>query len=390
MKNRCLGMILILTLLLGLFTGCAAGGDKTAETPDADVSDRIKIGILMWDRSDVFGSRCREMIDETAAALDIDVCYYDHHNDTALEIEGFKELAAEGCKGVIICNTSDVVMSEIIDLANEDHIYVAQFLRKINKGAYPEIYDKAVESAYFIGSVHENEIECGSMMTKMALDAGDRHIAVVSWGEDDNSWIWRREGIAREVEIWNAANPYEKVEFYEPQYSGITAEGGKNACRSIIDECKDVDAIIVAGGGGEPLLGVLGEISRAHAEEEIGKVDVVSTDFLDDLGERIDDGSMLGEAGGQAADPMFALIMVYNTITRAPSYVGVPQYYKDVKLPYIFITSSDEYDDYYRHFVDEFPYTQEEMIEIAEMDYKDLIKKASKHSLDDTVKRADR
>ena len=80
--------------------------------------------------------------------------------------------------------------------------------------------------------------------------------------------------------------------------------------------------------------------------------------------------------------------MVYNTICRKPSYIGVPQYYKDVKLPYIYISSSDEYAEYVGYFVDDFPYTREEIREIADLEYGELIKKAAKHSLEDAVRRS--
>ena len=388
MKKRCICLGLILIFIIGVITGCAAKEKAKSEPTEPGNVDKIKIGVLMWERSDIFGSRCREMIDETAAALGAEVEYVDHHNNPILVKEGFKTLIADGCDGVIMCNASDREMSDIIDLADENGIYVAQFLRKINKGAYPETYDKAVESAYFIGSVHENEIEDGSMMAEMLLNAGNRNIGIIGWSPADNSWIWRREGIEREIDSWNTANPYDRAQVFEPVYSGITAEGGKSACDDLLSIHPDIDAIIVAGGGGEPLLGALSRIERGIADDEIKKVDVVSTDFLDDLGDRIDDGTMIGEAGGQIADPMFSFIMVYNTICRKPSYIGVSQYYKDVKLPYIYITSSDEYAEYVGYFVDDFPYTREEIREIADLEYAELIKKAAKHSLEDAVRRS--
>ena len=50
-----------------------------------------------------------------------------------------------------------------------------------------------------------------------------------------------------------------------------------------------ITALIAAGGGGDPLQGTIAAVERAG---KVGKIHVVSTDFLADLGERLENGSM--------------------------------------------------------------------------------------------------
>lgn len=50
----------------------------------------------------------------------------------------------------------------------------------------------------------------------------------------------------------------------------------------------NLDALIPAGGGGDPLQGSNRVIERAGKTSDI---DIVSTDFLPDLGERLENGS---------------------------------------------------------------------------------------------------
>lgn len=72
-----------------------------------------------------------------------------------------------------------------------------------------------------------------------------------------------------------------------------------------------MDALIVAGGGGDPLVGSIGALAN---EGLTGKIDVVSTDFLDDLGEQLESGGMFAESGGHFCDPLYAFLITYNAI----------------------------------------------------------------------------
>lgn len=56
-----------------------------------------------------------------------------------------------------------------------------------------------------------------------------------------------------------------------------------------------ITALMVSGGGGDPLLGTVAAVERAG---KVGKIHVCSTDFLADLAERLADGSMTAESGG--------------------------------------------------------------------------------------------
>ena len=53
--------------------------------------------------------------------------------------------------------------------------------------------------------------------------------------------------------------------------------------------------MIVAGGGGDPLIGAIAAIDGLGLT---GTIDVVSTDFLPDLDEQLEKGAMSAESGG--------------------------------------------------------------------------------------------
>ena len=100
----------------------------------------------------------------------------------------------------------------------------------------------------------------------------------------------------------------------------------------------DLDSLIPAGGGGDPLQGALAAVERAGKTSDI---DIVSTDFLPDLGERLQNGSMAGESGGHFCDPLIAFMMVYNAVKGnykdfAGKFVFFP-FFVSIFLPKIFL-----------------------------------------------------
>jgi hypothetical protein len=97
------------------------------------------------------------------------------------------------------------------------------------------------------------------------------------------------------VEEWNAAHADEQIELLEPQYGRTTTDTGRQAAEAIIDANPDIDALIVAGGGGDTLLGAIAGI---EAKGLTGKIAVVSTDFLPDLDVKLQTGAMAANSSG--------------------------------------------------------------------------------------------
>ena len=145
----------------------------------------------------------------------------------------------------------------------------------------------------------------------------------------------------------------------------------------------NLDALIPAGGGGEPLLGAIAAVETAG---KTGQIDIVSTDFLPDLGDRLKDGSMAGESGGHYCDPLFAFMMVYNAIKG--NYTGFAGTFNEINFPYLYVSSPDSYADYEKYFVDQLPYTDEELVAMSEQDLAGLTETAAKLSIEDAAARS--
>lgn len=379
MKKRILSLFLCGAMSLSLLVGCGNAGSGSAAA-----DGKIKIGVSIWSSTDVLGSQCKTIIDEAAEALgDVEVQYVDQGHVSEKVTASVEQLCAAGCQGVIICNSSDTEMTSAIKTCNDNKVYLSQFFRIISKDDNPDIYQAATDSPYYIGAVHENEPENGEKLMNILLEKGDRDIGLIGWEQGDATWLGRWEGYQKAVEDWNKEHPDDKATLSEPQYAGTSSEGGSRAAEALMSADPKLDALIPAGGGGDPLQGAIAAVERTGKTDSI---DIVSTDFLPDLGERLENGSMAGESGGHYCDPLFSFMMVYNAIKG--NYTDIEGNFVDMDFPYLYVSSAEDYKDYEKYFVDQLPYTDDELVEMSKLSIDDLAKKASELSIEDAAARA--
>ena len=398
MKKKIVSLILSMLLFVTTLAGCgdtaASGGsstssvaksgtEHTAQTATVKADEPIKIGVSIWSSTDVLGSQCKLILDKAAEALGVQVQYVDQGHVSEKVTASVEQLCAAGCQGIIICNSSDTEMASAIKTCNDNGVYLAQFFRIISEEKSADIYQAAVNSEYYVGAVHENEPENGEKLVNILLEKGDRNIGLIGWEQGDATWLGRWEGYKAGVEKWNAAHPDDQAVLSEPQYAGTSSEGGSKAAEALMSANPDLDALIPAGGGGDPLQGAIAAVERAGKTQDI---DIVSTDFLPDLGERLGNGSMAGESGGHYCDPLFAFMAVYNAIKGNYSDFGGK--FEDIKFPYLYVSSPDDYADYEKYFVDQLPYTAEELVEMSKLDMEGLKAKAAALSIEDAAARS--
>ena len=368
--------VLMFTLML---VGCGVG-DKQAEK---SADGKIKIGVSIWSSTDVLGSQCKRIIDAAADALNVEVQYVDQGHVSEKVTASVESLVAAGCQGIIICNSSDTEMASAIKTCNDNGVYLAQFFRVIDKNKNADIYEQAVKSPYYMGAVHENEVENGKKLVQILIDKKCRNIGLIGWEQGDATWLGRWEGYKAGVEEWNAAHPSDQVKLSDPQYAGTSSEGGAKAAEALMSADPTLDALIPAGGGGDPLQGAIAAVERAGKTQSIK---IVSTDFLPDLGERLENGSIAGESGGHYCDPLYAFMMVYNAIKG--NYTGIENNFIDVQFPYLYVSSSKDYGEYDKYFVKQLPYTNDELVEMAKLPLDQLKEAASKLSIEDAAARS--
>lgn len=377
--KKLLAMLLVITMCMA---SVACGKSSTTGNNDSKGNQEIKIGVSIWSSTDVLGSQVKKMLDAAANALGVKLVYVDQGHVSEKVTASVETLVAAGCQGIIICNSADSEMVSAINTCDQAKVYLAQFFRIISKDNSPQIYAQAQSSPYYIGAVHEDEVENGYKLAKLLIDKGDRNICLMGWTVGDATFLGRWEGYKKAVDEWNQAHPDDKVNMTEPVYANTSAEEGASVAKSFMNSYPDMDALIVAGGGGDPLVGAIGAINSAG---RTGEIDVVSTDFLPDLGEQLKTGGMFAESGGHYCDPLYAFMMVYNAIKG--NYTKPENSFLEIKYPYLYVSSPEDYENYSKYFVDDLPYNEEELKQMADLSFDDLSKWASKLTIEDVKTR---
>ena len=97
---------------------------------------------------------------------------------------------------------------------------------------------------------------------------------------------------------------------------------------------------------------------------------------------------MYCESGGHFCDPLYSFLLVYEACKGNSDFMpSAGSYGKEILFPYVFVSSVSEYEDYEKYFVDEAPYTDDEISKLAEMSFDDLNKAATALSIEDVKKR---
>ena len=366
--------ILALVLALTLICGVAIG---------AQADDKIKIGISIWSSTDTLGSECKRLIDAAAEALGVETQWVDQAHISEQVTASAETLCLADCDGMIICNSASAEMGSVIKTCDENEVYVAQFFRVIDPEANPDEYAQACASPYYVGAVHESEFDNGKTLVTILAEKGCRKIGLEGWEPGDATFLGRWSGYKAGVEEWNAAHPDDQVVLLEPQYGRTTTDTGRATAEAIIQANPDIDALIVAGGGGDTLLGAIAGIEGLGLT---GKIAVASTDFLPDLDVKLQTGAMAAESGGHYADPFYAFLMVYNAIKG--NYEVPTDGYYDMTFPYMFVSSVEDYANYAEYFTGtELPYYADEIVELANLPYEELAAACANLSVADVVAR---
>lgn len=376
-------------------TGLAGCDSSSSGSGEGGSSENIKIGVSIWSSTDALGSLSKNILDKAAEILGIELSYVDQGHVSEQVTASVETLCAAGCQGIIVCNSADSEMQACISTCDQNQVYLAQFYRIISEENSPDVYATAQASQYYVGAVHEDEVGNGERLIEMltadnedayeGIQAGARNICLEAWTVGDATFQQRWQGYQNGVDAWNSAHPDDPVTMTEPVYANTSSSEGAQVTQQFVNNYPDMDALIVAGGGGDPLVGSIGQLANMGLT---GTIRVASTDFLEDLKEQLETGGMYCESGGHFCDPLYALLMVYNAIKGNETYLPTEgDFGKEILFPYVFVSSVAEYENYETYFVEDDPYTDDEIAELAELDFDALNEKATSLSIEDVMER---
>lgn len=380
--------------LAGL-AGCSGDGGSSSSDGGSSDGEKIKIGVSIWSSTDALGKLSVDIIKKAADILGVEITTVDQGHVSEQVTASIETLCAAGCNGIVVCNSADSEMTAAINTCNDNQVYLAQFYRMISKENSPDVYSLAENSQYYVGAVHEDEVGNGEKLVELltadnsdayeGIQKGARNIKLEGWTVGDATFQERWKGYKSGIEKWNAANPSDQATLSDPVYANTSSSEGANVTQQFYNTDNTMDALIVAGGGGDPLVGSVGQLKNMNLT---GKIRVASTDFLDDLKDQLATGGMYCESGGHFCDPLYSFLMVYAACKGADSFMPKSgDFGKEIKFPYVFVSSVKEYQDYEKYFVDEAPYTDDEIKDLATKDFDALCTAAESLSIEDVKSR---
>lgn len=357
MKKKVVGLCMAIVMGCTLLSGCgdqnakpAGKSDPKAKTAEKKDSGKTKIGVSIWSTSDSLGGSCKTMLDAAAKALDCELVYVEANADQEQEIASIENLAASGCDGIIICNSSDGEMSSIINTCQTYDVKIAQFFRTLND---EEVKKMADESDVYVGRTFEDETTTGQKMAEIMAEKGCKNVGIISQDHGNTTYEKRCSGYKEKFEELG-------VTIVAEQWDCNNSEKASNAVNNFVASYPEMDGIVVIGGGGEPLEGTMSAVDNNGLT---GKITVCSTDFTANLGEQLENGGISAMSGGHWTDPLFSLLMVYNAVNGA--YDGEKSAI-EVVHPMMYVASVGDYKDYEKYFCgDVLPFTEEEIQNLA-------------------------
>ncbi len=392
--------------LAGGMTGAAAlagcsssdsssSGSSSSSSSSSSTDSGIKIGVSIWSSTDALGKLSVDIVEKAADILGVEITTVDQSHISEQVTASVETLCAAGCNGIIICNSADSEMTSCINTCDENGVYLAQFYRIISEENSPDVYAVAQSSEYYVGAVHEDEEGNGEKLIELlaadnenayeGIQTGARNIKLMGWTVGDATFQGRWTGYQAGVEAWNSANPDDPITLSDPVYANTSSTEGASVAQQFYNNDPDMDALIVAGGGGDPLVGAVGQLENMGLT---GTIRVASTDFLDDLEDQLTTGGMYCESGGHFCDPLYAFLMVYNACRGVEGYVpSAGDFGKEILFPYVFVSSVADYQDYEAYFVEDDPYTDDELAALAELSFDDLCTAAESLSIEDVKSR---
>ena len=350
--KRIISLICFVSLLVSL-TGCAPGDIAAVDTT------KLKIGVSIWNTTDILGSKTKDIIEETAGVLGVELEWVEHDYDKSSVRSSVERLCEAGCDGILFYAPDEGYMRDAIRTCNSNRVYLAQYYSYIDLKSTPDIYALAMSSPYYVGAVYEDEVENGYRLAYYLLNDGDRRIGVLRSIEDELVFEKRFRGAMMAVEEWNNAHPDDQAYLF----GNVTCEDSHKSCNAAVDLLlagdPGMDGLFV---GNESL--VVGAMGALRDHRLTDSVDLVGSGFLNDLKKQLKRGDICAQSGGNICDPMFAFILLYKTLRGE---VEKPAYRSgyELKCSYIYISSRDEYDEYEKYFVSTMPYSDDEIRDLS-------------------------
>lgn len=327
----------ILVLVLALVMVCASLTFVHAE----EEMPKFKFGISYYSLTDTLGSETVNMCQKFADMMGCEV-QFALATSTDENITNVENLCASGCNVILSCFV-DAGLPRILQICDQYGVYYGAISRVIPSEEIKQTVEAMPSYKWWIGGIHENELEAGYAVVKGLIDQGCTKFALFgitpgASSAHDDRWTGFHQALddagLKSVTEWQGSAAQERTDAIN---NALTL---------------DIDAICVTGGGMDYA------IQPIAAAGLTGKVKVGTIDIGAGALEALEEGAVSVLLGGHAVDAVYSMMNAYNYLTETPLRDEPSEFL----LNYIVIDSAETYADYLKYVAgDVYPYTLEEV-----------------------------
>lgn len=405
MRYRIMSILMIVTLMTTLLTGCGSGaGDQTnagnstgsvepkntaeatsapdkssekdantlsaegAEGKYADITDApsFKLGFIHSSFSDQLGTMYQKYAEYAAAQLGCEIIFAEA-TEADTRMGALENMIEMGCQGIIASNLSE----PMLHACEESQTYLVMVGNSI---ADESLKQTAHENKYYIGSVLVDNYEVGYSMAQALYEQGCRNVAYLTYPAGRVTTFDERkdgiEGFIKEHSDMEVATVY----------SGTDLVGG---AEQVLASYSDIDG----------LMSVMHNTAIASAIFSFGltgQIKYGGIDIQEGTDELLKEGTMAYVAGGAFPNAEICVAMLYNYLTGFELWEDSREM---LKRPLVELESVEDYQDYMYYIEGDVPvYSGDELKDICgyfnpDVTWEDVVALTQSSSLEDVKTR---
>ena len=318
-----LAAIMVLTMLASVVTVSAA-----------EDSESFKIGFLDQSGEAPPVVRMREIIRDVVEAAGGElICDTSNEDSAEAQVNACEKLISAGVKGIIMTPMADSILPSIINMCNENEVYLAITFRNIGDEDVKEFVES---SPWYAGNCYEDEEAAGYNVMSAAFEKRPdmKKVALIALAVGDNTSDARVAGITKACEEHGASVVAEVRDIQQ-------ASDATDAVKNFVAANPDLDCVAVASCYENSAITALPEAIKGTGKTA-DDICIVSCDGGSDLTKLFDYGYAISVGGGHLEiDRGSTAVMLVNAVQGNP--LGEPAH---IAIPYMQFASVDDVADY--------------------------------------------
>lgn len=343
------------------------GGSCIAQ---AESGDAFKYGFISWGTADEHGRTLNAAVQWAVDAAGGEFVMDGSAISAESTVAAAENLIQSGCDMISFCTyAGEAAVPQISRLCQENGVYWTMWDTTI---ADEDIAAMIAQDPYYVGSTAEDNYTAGYNTMKIMIEKGANKVILFKYGVNIPTCDDRCAGAYAAAEELGA----------EIVYEVIAPEDWKKAAQDALVAYPDANGMFLAGSG------TYTTAVASACKEAGGEFCIGSFDYFDQMGEYLSSGELTVINGGHMVTGTFSALMAIN------AYQGNPLSEEkiSVTIPYLTLTSSEDYDLYKQYASEGAAYTPEELQECLKSSNPDLTLESfqefvSKWSIDDIKQR---